>query len=151
VPETEADLIDLIEVGENIRVEHDKYIEFERVCYILKEVQERYTLVVDEFHILHEHHMQFKSDYPSFKSIILLGNHINVSTIVITQRPTDLPKDVLSQASALYCFQVWIKLDRDFLTCIMDDTEQLKELELYHYKKVKLVAPIEVTEHSTSL
>lgn len=150
-PATAADFIDLLEIEENIRIQHGTFIDFESVCFIMAEAQQRYTLVVDEFHVLYEHHMSFQSETPSFKSLVLLGNHNNVSTIVITQRPTDLPKFILSQASALYCFHVWLKPDREFLSCVVDDVEQFKDLKLWHYKRVKLVAPIEVTDHVTSL
>lgn len=149
-PESLADLLDLIEISENIRVEREDF-DFETICMILCNADKHYTMVVDEFHVLYEHHMSFQSDVPSFKNLVLLGNHNNVSTIVITQRPTDLPKFILSQASALYCFHVWLKPDREFLACVVDDVDQFKNLELYHYKRVKLVAPIEVSDHVTTL
>lgn len=151
VPENRHDLLDLIEIGENIRVPHEQGIEFEEVCYTLNFCQMRYTLLVDEFHVLYSHHMSFQTDVPSFRPVVLLGNHNNVSTILITQRPTDFPKYVLTQCSELYSFHIWHKADLEFISNIVPEPEQFQALKLFEYKKVSFVAPIEITQGQTIL
>lgn len=149
--ESEADLLDLIEIGENIRVEYNQGIDFDRVCFVLNHVQEKYTLLIDEFHVLYQHHMSFQMDVPNFKPLFLLGNHNNVSMILITQRPTDFPKFVLTQCTTLYSFHIWHKADIEFINNIIDNPEQFRELEMFQYKRVDFVAPISITQGMTSL
>lgn len=151
VPEDKSDLLDLIEIQENIRVPHEQGIEFEEVCFILDHCKIPYTLVVDEFHILHDHHMSFKKEFPSFRRIILLGNHNNISTVTITQRPIYFPKDVLTQCSDLYSFYMWNKNDLVFIANVVPDAEEFRKLEQFEYIHVEFIAPLRVTKGKTTL
>lgn len=144
------DLLDLIEINEDIRIE-SKSIEFESVCAILLKAEEPYTLVVDEFHTLYRHHMTFDAEIPSFKPLFLLGNHNHVSTIVISQRPADLPKFVMTQCTCLYSFYIWHKKDLDFLADVVEDPEQFRQLEKYRYKRIDFETPIVITDGITVL
>lgn len=144
------DLLDLIEIGENIRIPADT-IEFEDVCYILLTAKKPYTLLVDEFHILYENHMSFKKDFPSFRTLILTANHNNVNTILTTQRPIHLPKEAMSQADVLYCFHVWHPDDIKFLSGTIPDAKNFAELQQWHYKEIQFTAPLKVREGQTSL
>lgn len=151
VPENRADLLDLIEVQENIRVPHECGIEFEDVCFILDHCKIHYTLVVDEFHVLHDNHMSFKKEFPSFRRVILLGNHNNISTVTITQRPIYFPKDVLTQCSDLYCFYIWNKRDLDFISSVVPDADEFQKLGQFEYLHIEFVAPLKVTKGKTTL
>lgn len=148
-PENLHDFLDLVELGDSMRLDPKKF-DFEEICYVLNEVRQPYLVVVDEFHLLQRHHMQFKADSKSFKDLFLLGNHNHVSMIVASQRPTDLPKFVVSQCTTMYCFYTWNKADFEHLRDAVEDPEQFKKLERYHFTRIDFQTPIQVTQGSTS-
>lgn len=149
--QTELDLLDGLELGESMRISHNSEVEFDRLCEILLRVKPNYYLVVDEFHVLYQHHMSFERDVPNFKPLMLLGNHNNMSMILSTQRPTDFPKYVLTQTTTLYSFQIWHKADIEFIANIVENPEQFKDLEQFHYIRIDFSSPITITEGCTSL
>lgn len=151
VPKTKADLLDLIEIGDNIRVPYDEGISLEDVCFILNHVKKQYTIVIDEFHVLYRHHGNFEAKVPTFRTLIMLGNHNNVSAVIAAQRPIHVPKDVLSQCTTLYSFHMFHKKDIEWISDIVEEPEDFRKLGLYEYKKIVYSSPIEVTTGKTSL
>lgn len=149
-PDNEHDLMDLMEVNESILIRKNS-MDFETLCFTLNEVQEPYTLVVDEFHTLYNNHMSFKADCPSFEPLFLLGNHNNVSMVILSQRAANLPKYVVSQCTELNVFYLWHKADIQFLGDVVDNSEQFKELNKYHYKRIKFETPILIEERMTKV
>lgn len=147
-PENDYDFMDLLEINESILIRKDS-MGFESLCFTLNEVQEPYTLVVDEFHTLYNNHNSFKADCPSFEPLFLLGNHNNVSMVILSQRAANLPKYVISQCTELNVFYLWNKADLEFLGQAVDNPYQFKELNKYHYKRIKFETPISIEEHQT--
>lgn len=145
--ESENDFFDLLESRSNIRIEPtSSRIDLDRICYILNTAVWNYSLFVDEFHLVFEHHMTFAADTPEFKKLVLLGRHKGHSVIISTQRPTDIPKYVLSQATILYCFHVYHKQDVQFLSNVINDSRITNTLGVYEFYEIRLDTPITMTK-----
>lgn len=140
-----SDFFDLLESRDNIRITPESKIPFDMVCNIIDSGVINYTLIVDEFHLIYEHHMSFAADYPAFKRLILLGRHKGIGVVVISQRPTDIPKYVLSQCSRLYCFHVYHRQDILFLSNVLNDAKIANTLDLYEFFEISLDSPIQIT------
>lgn len=149
--ESENDLFDLLEARSNIRVDPNSKISLDRICYVLNTAIWNYSLFVDEFHLVFEHHMTFAADNPEFKKLILLGRHRGHSVIISTQRPTDIPKYVLSQATVLYCFHVYHKQDVAFLANVINDSRITNTLDVYEFYEIRLDTPITMTRKKLKL
>lgn len=136
-----TDLIELIEIGENIRIPSDT-IPFETVTEIVNKIAYNYYLVVDEFHMLFQFHMRFLSDYPAFRNIVLTGRHSGVGLLLITQRPTHIPMDVLSQATKLYVFNVYHKNDIKHIAAVINTADELTTLNQFEYEEITIAGTI---------
>lgn len=144
--ESESDLFDLLEARANIRiVPGTGGGDLEKICYILQKGVQNYHLFVDEFHVLYDHHMTFAADNPNFKKLVLLGRHKGLGVIISTQRPTDIPKYVLSQATVVYCFHVYHKQDVTFLSNIVNEAAITSTLNTYEFFEIQLGTPFSIT------
>lgn len=134
-------LIDAIEMQDNIRVIGEGgSISFPELAEIIDKSVRNYTLIVDEFHVLFDHHMTFKKENPAFKRIVLLGRHSGVGLIIISQRATDIPQEVLSMSTKLFVFHVFRKKDINFLDNVMPNPEQAATLGTFEFLEVDLTA-----------
>lgn len=148
---TVRDFIDLLEIGDNIRIPGDSEISFQETCQIINDGVYNYYFVVDEFHLLFDHHMKFQADNPAFKKLVLLGRHSGIGLVIISQRPTDIPKFVLSQSTRLYVFYIYHKDDIKFISHVVNNPEVFQTLQLYEYYRIDFVSPVIVVKEKTKI
>lgn len=141
---TRADFFDLLESQSNIRIMPET-ISLNDLCFVLDTAVVNYTVFIDEFHLFFEHHMTFAAETPYFKKLILLGRHKGIGLVISTQRPTDIPKYVLSQATLIYTFHVYHKQDITFLANVVNDAKITNTLNIYEFYEIRLDTPISIT------
>lgn len=143
------DFIDLLEIGDNIRIPRDSEISFQQACRIISEGVYNYYFIIDEFHTLYEHHMRFQAENPDFKKLVLLGRHSGIGLVIISQRPTDIPKYVLSQCTILYSFYIYHKDDLKFISHVVNNPEMFQALQSYEYYQIHFMSPVNVVKNKT--
>lgn len=151
IAENIRDFIDLLEIGDSIRIPGDGEISFQDACRIINEGVYNYYFIVDEFHLQYQHHMKFQADNPDFKKLVLLGRHSGIGLVIISQRPTDIPKFVLSQTTRMYVFYIYHRDDINFISHVVNHPEIFQELELYHYYRIDFVSPVIVVKEKTEI
>lgn len=91
------------------------------------------TLVIDEAH-------QFISAYdkrtPLF-SLLRIVRHLNLDIFMITQRFSDYPKQLISQASHITTFRQWLPDDQKQLINWGFDAEKVKALKDYEFLTIQ--------------
>lgn len=89
-------------------------------------------LVVDEVDLFDS--PQFQDSY--FKKIIHLGRHYNIDLVTTSRRPANISRDLTSQTSEFYIFNITEKRDLDYFSFINSDLpEKIKQLPKFHHIK----------------
>lgn len=136
-------IYDYMENGTSFRV-NPETIGYNRLIQVIRKIQ-GYTLVTDEFHLLYKHHMNFDKDFPEFKKLVLTGRHTNNGLVIISQRPTDMPRFLLAQATRVFTYHVYFDDDIKFMKQIVNDPERFQSLGEFEFDEIFLGSPITIT------
>ena len=75
---------------------------------------------------------------PYANRIINLGRHRNIGVGMVTRRLANLSKSAVAQSARLYLFQHFLPNDIKYLDQFLPDTDELKTLKKYQYKRYML-------------
>ena len=104
--------------------------EFDQVCKLVF-VRGNVTLFLDETTYAIKSAMQLPV---WFGNIVRMGRSRNISVIALTQRPSQIPLSIISEAQHIVAFRLSLEGDRKKIAGIVgEDAMQLNKLPEYHF------------------